>query len=346
MSFRLLSTTLAPTAWVLVSCMGSIGSHASNLTDGDGGTGSPGGSSEEGGPGGASGQAGGETSDPTGGGSEPDGSTGTPSPGGGAAGGTVGGSSTDAGASRDAGGAAAGGSADAGASRDAGGAPGGTALDSGTVRDSGSASQDAATAGSVTYSTTFDSNESPLSEGGKWRNIGLDWTLVTSGGGYAYGTQSGADGFDDSYAILSGFPPNQTASATIHLESGIAAEFAEVEILLRWSDAEHHSTGYECNLAKDGSYAEIIRWPGPPATNKNQFTFIAHGDAPDGVHDGDVFSGTVSGSTISCSLNGVTLVSATDSSIKSGNPGIGFYAEGAPATRKFSFTDFSARSLP
>jgi hypothetical protein len=205
---------------------------------------------------------------------------------------------------------------------------------------------DAAPSGTVSYSTDFATSESPLSEGSKWRNVGLDWTVVTSGGGYAYGTQSGTEGYNDSYAILSGFPANHTASATIHLESGIAAHFAEVEILLRWSDAAHYSTGYECNLAKDGSYAEIIRWPGPLGTSKDHFTFLAHGDAPDGVHDGDVFSGTISGNTISCSLNGVILVSASDSSIKTGNPGIGFYAEGAPGSRKFSFTDFSARGVP
>jgi hypothetical protein len=198
----------------------------------------------------------------------------------------------------------------------------------------------------VTYSTEFGTTENPISEGGKWHNSGLDWTPVASGGGYAYGTQSGSAGFDDSYAILAGFPPNHTVTATIHLESGISAPYAEVEILLRWSDSAHHSTGYECNLAKDGSYAQIIRWPGVRGTDKSQFAYLASASAPNGVHDGDVFSATIQGNTITSYLNGVKLVSATDPVINSGNPGIGFYWEGGSGSRKFSFTNFSAKSLP
>src|SRR6478736_3605743 len=107
------------------------------------------------------------------------------------------------------------------------------------------------------YTTEFNVNESPLSEGGKWKHNGLDWTTVVVSDGLAFGSQKGAGGFDDSYAYLAGnFPANQSGTATIHLESGIPQPYQEVEILLRWTDSEHYSTGYECNLAYNGQYAE------------------------------------------------------------------------------------------
>jgi len=68
----------------------------------------------------------------------------------------------------------------------------------------------------IAYSTDFDGTESPISEGGAWSHVGLDWTLVDTAGGIAYGTQTGTNGYDDSYAHLSGFPPDHSASAVIY----------------------------------------------------------------------------------------------------------------------------------
>src|SRR5262249_11996444 len=70
--------------------------------------------------------------------------------------------------------------------------------------------------GSVSYSTSFDKDESPISEGGAWVHLGLDWALVATAGGVAHGTQTGTGKYDDSYAHLSGFPPDHMASAVIH----------------------------------------------------------------------------------------------------------------------------------
>lgn len=203
-----------------------------------------------------------------------------------------------------------------------------------------------ALASGVSFSTNFDLTESPISENGQWTNIGLDWSPVATGNGYAFGTQTGNDGYNDSYTHLTGFPPNQTASAVIHIEPGNTAAYNEVEILLRWSDTDHYAIGYECNLAHDGSYAQIVRWPGKLGTTLADFAFLASGAAVDGVHDGDVFSATISGNTITSRLNGRMLAMATDDAITSGNPGIGFYWEHAAASQKFSFTSFSAQGLP
>ena len=260
--------------------------------------------------------------------------------------------------------AGSGGTATGGTSANGAGAPGASASSGGAGTPSGGAGAPTGGAGAPTggagapgaagapangsgsYTTNFDISESPLSESGAWKNVGLDWTFVASGGGYAFGTQTGSGGYNDSYAHLSGFPPNQSASAVIHLESGITASYNEVEILLRWSDDAHRSIGYECNLAHDGSYAQIIRWPGKLGTGLNDFAFIGSGSASNGVHDGDVFSATVTGSTITSYLNGKQLATATDSMITTGNPGIAFYWEGQAGSKKYSFTSFSAKSLP
>jgi hypothetical protein len=194
------------------------------------------------------------------------------------------------------------------------------------------------------FVTEFDLTESFISENGAWTQNGLDWTRVATSGGLAYGTQTGKNGFDDSYAYLSGsFPANQSASAVIHLEPGITAAYAEVEILLRWTDSAHNATGYECNLAYNGQYAEIIQWLGPIGKQKSDFKFISSGNTVvGGVHDGDVFQADVVGNVITSRLNGKVIATAIDNTIPSGGaPGIGFYAEGAAVGRKFSFSRFS-----
>lgn len=233
------------------------------------------------------------------------------------------------------------GTSNGGSNATAGGTAGGRAGGAGVAGSAGSA-----TTINGSYSTNFDLTESPLSEKGVWRNVGLDWTVVASGEGFAFGTQNGKGGYNDSYAYLTGFPPNQSASAVIHLESGITASYNEVEILLRWSDDAHRAIGYECNLAHDGSYAQIIRWPGKLGTGLQDFTFLASGSASGGVHDGDVFSATVTGNTITSYLNGKQLATATDSAITSGGPGIAFYWEGQAGSKKYSFTSFTAQGLP
>jgi hypothetical protein len=197
----------------------------------------------------------------------------------------------------------------------------------------------------VSYTTDFNLTESPISEGGVWKHAGLDWTLVNTSGGLAYGTQSGSRGFDDSYAYLSGFPADQAASGVIHLDSRIDRSTThEVEILLRWSDAAHDAHGYECNLAYDGSYVEIVRWNG----GLGSFTYLNRGSAPAGVHEGDTLRAQIVGNTITVSLNGTQLVSATDSTFTSGNPGMGFW-RGAPNgafAGDYGFTRFVATSVP
>ena len=198
--------------------------------------------------------------------------------------------------------------------------------------------------GSVSYSTNFDLTESPISEGGAWTHLGLDWTLVNTANGNAFGTQFPNNGYDDSYAHLAGFPADQSASGLIHRAANMDPGCThEVEILLRWADAAHSARGYECNLAFDGAYAQIVRWNGPVG----DFTYLASGSVPGGVHDGDTLSASIVGSQITLFVNGAVVAQATDSTFATGQPGMAFWRGGACGTiGDYGFTHYSATSIP
>ena len=198
-------------------------------------------------------------------------------------------------------------------------------------------------AGRVTYTTSFDLTEAPIAEAGAWSHVGLDWTLVDTANGNAFGTQTGTGGYDDSYAHLAGFPPDQEASGVIHRDATIDTGCThEVEILLRWGDSAHDAHGYECNLAYDGSYSEIVRWNGAFGS----FTYLARGSVPGGVRDGDTLRATAVGTRITLYVNGTEVVHADDPTFPAGEPGIGFWRGGTCGTRgDYGFTSFSASSL-
>ena len=193
------------------------------------------------------------------------------------------------------------------------------------------------------YSTNFPGTEDPLSEGGAWSNNGLDWTVVQTANGVAQGTQTGTVGYDDSYARLSGFTSYQSASAVIHLNSGIDSSCThEVEILLRCTDAPHSVKCYECNLSFDGTYCEIVRWNGAVG----DFTYLARGTPHAAPRNGDTFKAVAQGDLIIVYLNDVEVIRASDTSYPTGNPGVGFY-RGAPcgSNSDYGFSSFSAQSF-
>ena len=190
------------------------------------------------------------------------------------------------------------------------------------------------------YSTSFRSTSSPISEGGAWSHVGTSWTFVQTENGYAHGTQTGQGGYDDSYAHLSGFPPDQQACAVIH--KGSSSFNQEVEILLRWSDTETTAKGYECFLHQNGQYAKIVRWNGV----YGDFTTLADVGGVTAPQDGDILKATAIGDVITLYLNDEMLVQATDSTYSNGNPGIGFYQdENGGEPTEYGFKSYSATGL-
>ncbi len=111
------------------------------------------------------------------------------------------------------------------------------------------------TAAQRTFTANFAIAESPISGNGGWQHLGKPWTSVRTFDNRAIGTQTGFGGYDDSYAYLTGFGPDQTVQATIWVDPATKGDYREAELLLRWADSPTTARGYECNLAWNGAYA-------------------------------------------------------------------------------------------
>ncbi len=205
-----------------------------------------------------------------------------------------------------------------------------------------------------TYTTHFPHAEDPLSEGGKWtdgRKDGLDWADVRTTPGLAFGTEYGGtrpapQKYDDSTALLTGvWGPDQIVQATVHAVNPNDKIFEEVELRLRSALSPHKATGYEILFRTSKSakaYCEIVRWNGP----LGDFTYLSRAKGSQcGVSSGDVVKASMAGNVITAYVNGVQVLRASDDTFKSGNPGIGFYIEGATGVDgDYGFTSFTATS--
>lgn len=195
------------------------------------------------------------------------------------------------------------------------------------------------------YTTDFELDEDPISEGGIWlngRDDAVDFANVLTRGGLAHGetisivvsekrAEQGDDidspegDYNDPTAILKGdWGRNQYAKATVSSRNQTAERYHEVELRLRSRLFEHEIPGYEvffrC-LKTDEAYAEIVRWEGP----LGKWTSLCRKNGAEfGVKDGDIIEATIIGNVIKGYINGVEVTSATDDTYASGAPGIGF----------------------
>ena len=100
--------------------------------------------------------------------------------------------------------------------------------------------------------------------------------------------------------------------------------FQEVQIRLRSQIEPNWCTGYEifwrC-LADEHGYAEIVRWNGKVGDWTSLARLVGSGY---GVKDGDLVEASIFGDLITGSINGVEVISVTDSVLSEGSPGIGF----------------------
>ncbi len=193
------------------------------------------------------------------------------------------------------------------------------------------------------YSTNFDLTENPISEQGRWRRANNGFTNVRTSGGHAYGTNGSANSYDDSYALLSGFGPDQTAEAVIYrsanLQTGITHE---VELLLRFTDDGQNARGYECLFAYDGSVAQM-RWDG----GVGDFTALnSQGDYGYGrpLQTGDVVKATVTGSTLRMYINGRLMLTTVDTMYATGQPGISFFTRPGGNSANFAMDSYTVTS--
>ena len=220
------------------------------------------------------------------------------------------------------------------------------------------------------YSTSFQFDENPISEGGIWLNgktDGIDWADVITKKGRAYGSVTrmavaerrieqgnldpSAEGsapegdYDDPTAVLTGaWGRHQHAKGTVFSKNPTAEYYQEVELRLRSAISPHVCTGYEvfwrC-LKTDEGYAEIVRWNG----KVGDFTSLQKLIGPQyGVKDGDVVEATIRGNVLKGFVNGIEVISASDDVFESGSPGIGFNFFVGNTNVDHGFTDFEVET--
>lgn len=198
--------------------------------------------------------------------------------------------------------------------------------------------------GPNSYSTNFDLTENPISEGGRWNRAANNFTNVATANGIAYGTNGAANTYDDSYALLSGFGPNQTAEAVVFRSPSLATGIShEVELLLRFSDDASGARGYECLFAYYGAI-QLVRWNG----TLGNFTVLSltggTGSLGRDFATGDVIKATIVGNTISVFVNNTLMGTATDSVFSSGQPGISFFTRPGGNSAHFGLTSYTVSS--
>ena len=205
------------------------------------------------------------------------------------------------------------------------------------------------------YSTNFSRAENPIREGGKWisgKKAGLDWADVRVLPGFAYGLEIGGnrparEKYDDSTALLTGkWGPDQTAEATVHrTNKDDDNAYEEVELRLRSKLSRHKCTGYEvmfrCSKSPN-AYCSIARWDGILGA---YMMLQENRGSQYGVADGDVIKASIKGEVITVWINGVQIAQTHDYLFTDGNPGIGFYLEGATGVNEqYGLSRFSATS--
>lgn len=220
--------------------------------------------------------------------------------------------------------------------------------------------------GSTSFSTSFGSAETTISEGGAWARLtgpqpdsGSDhsgWHDVSTTGGNAVprfnaGPTSGLPGgdYDDAYSLLTGtWPADMEATAQIYVGASGAQE---IELLFRGADTAG-SPGtvalYECLFNPNGLY-EAVRWNGP----SDDFTSLAFVSDTTLV-DGDWIKASVTGTGATVTITmwyaraaspttWVQLLSTADTSGSrrtSGRPGIGFFSR-SPETLNYGLRSYS-----
>ena len=106
-------------------------------------------------------------------------------------------------------------------------------------------------------------------------------------------------------------------------------------------------TGYEINFRcskTSKANSEIVRWDGP----LGKFTYLTRGEGSKyGVATGDTVAATAVGDVLTAYVNGVPMLQAVDRTFASGNPGLGFFLEGATGVAgEYGFTSFTASNTP
>ena len=159
------------------------------------------------------------------------------------------------------------------------------------------------------------------------------WTDVQTVNGLAHGTNGLTHTYDDSYALLTGtFGADQSIEAIVFRDQNLKpGRTHEAELLLRFSDDSSSARGYECLFNFAGG-VQIMRWNGRFG-DFTELNYTQLGNLNRHLVTGDVVKATIRHNVISMYVNGALMARASDSTFKTGQPGISFFIgpDGSPA---------------
>lgn len=206
-----------------------------------------------------------------------------------------------------------------------------------------------------TFYSVFPVTESPVDQHGFWINgkqTGLDWSNCVVNAGFIYGTQDGSGTgngqYTDSRAQLTGtWGATQMVSAVVKVYNQAAATVGqEVELWVHSSISAHSITGYEIDYSVCAAdpYVAIARWDGA----LGNYVILGAVDFTHYAQSGDTISGLYSNGVVYLYINGSLIISRSDSTYTTGNPGIGFFLDNNNGTTSpgnstnFGFNSFMA----
>lgn len=175
------------------------------------------------------------------------------------------------------------------------------------------------------FTTNFPLTQNPISQGGIWDNglaVGLDWTDCQTASGLLGATsiELSPPPFNDSIACLKTsfrvFSSRQFVQGVIHRASGYTLGH-EALLLLRFAISANVARGYEIYWSTNGGI-NLVLWSGPI----NGFTPLATA-TPGLAANGDIVRAEADGSQIVVKINGSTVITWTDSTWATGQPGVG-----------------------
>ena len=173
------------------------------------------------------------------------------------------------------------------------------------------------------FTTTFDTAEAKLREGGAWTRANNAWTDMKVVGGVAYPNNGVTNSYDDSYAYLTqSFGNNYEIEGIVWRDPSLPSGAAnEISLLLRTSDDTSNVRTYEMLWQAYGGQ-QIMRWNGPFGSFTSlAVTELSYFNRP--LQTGDVLKATAIGNVLTMYVNGVATYRASDSSFGTGQPGIG-----------------------
>lgn len=211
------------------------------------------------------------------------------------------------------------------------------------------------TAAATSYTTTFVSDENPLSETGKWLNgqtDGLDWRDFQISGGFGCAAHTSSEPpppYDDSIAQLKttvvALSANHYIQGVVHKASGYSPSGThELGLFVRMAITAHGARGYEAYVNHLNNHT-VVRWNG----TVNDFTPLDGSNirAIQVPADGDVVRMEASGSTISFYQNSILITQITDTTYTTGQVGLQSYLAfgGGGTASSYSYSSIIAGNL-